>query len=70
MTFEIATSIRMPVDLRDLDETPTKRPNRQRTGACARFCGARGERGGNEIAMIMEGRDPAHAGKLPRPSGA
>jgi len=64
MTAGITTSVRMPEELRDLYDTLAKTTGRARNDLMVEVLRVEGERRINEIALILEGRDQARAGKL------
>ena len=64
MAAGITTSIRMPEEVRDLYETLAQATGRARNDLMVEVLRAEGQRRVDEIAMILEGRDQARAGRL------
>lgn len=64
MPAGITTSIRMPQEIRDLYDTLAQTTGRARNDLMVEVLRAEGERRINEIALILEGREQARAGKL------
>ncbi len=64
MAAGITTSIRMPEDVRDLYETLAQATGRAKNEIMVEVLRVEGERRVSEIAMILEGRDQARAGRL------
>lgn len=60
----ITTSIRMPEDVRDLYETIAQATGRTKNDVMVEVLRVEGQRRVNEIAMILEGREQARAGRL------
>ena len=64
MAAGITTSIRMPEDVRDLYETLAQATGRAKNELMVEVLRVEGERRVSEIAMILDGRDQARAGRL------
>jgi predicted transcriptional regulator len=64
MAAGITTSIRMPQDLRDLYETLAQATGRARNDLMVEALRVEGQRRIDDIALILEGRDQARAGRL------
>ena len=64
MSAGITTSIRMPKDVRDLYETLAEATGRAKNELMVEVLRVEGERRVSEIAMILEGREQARAGRL------
>ena len=64
MATGITTSIRMPEDVRDLYETLAQATGRAKNEIMVEVLRIEGERRVSEIAMILEGREQARAGRL------
>ncbi len=64
MAAGITTSIRMPEEIRDLYETLAKATGRAKNDLMVEVLGIEGRRRVEELAMILEGRDQARAGRL------
>ncbi len=60
----ITTSIRMPEEIRDLYETLAQATGRAKNDLLVEVLRVEGERRVREIAMILEGREQAGAGRL------
>lgn len=63
MTAGITTSIRMPEEVRDLYETIARATGRAKNDLMVEVLRHEGQRQVREIAMILEGRDDARAGR-------
>ncbi len=64
MAAGITTSIRMPEEVRDLYETLAQATGRAKNDLMVEVLRIEGQRRVNEIAMILEGREQARAGRL------
>lgn len=64
MTAGITTSIRMPREVRDLYETLAKATGRAKNDVMVEVLRAEGQRRVDELALIIEGREQAQAGRL------
>jgi predicted transcriptional regulator len=64
MAAGITTSIRMPEEVRDLYETLAQATGRARNDLMVEVLRAEGQRRVNELALILEGREQARAGRL------
>lgn len=64
MAAGITTSIRMPEEIRDLYETLAQATGRARNDLMVEVLRIEGQRRVREIAMILEGREQARAGRL------
>ena len=64
MAAGVTTSIRMPQEVRDLYETIAQATGRAKNDLMVEALRAEGERRVAEIAMILEGRAQARAGRL------
>jgi predicted transcriptional regulator len=64
MAAGITTSIRMPAEVRDLYETIAQATGRARNDLMVEALRVEGQRRVDEIALILEGRDQARAGRL------
>lgn len=64
MAAGITTSIRMPEEVRDLYETIAQATGRTRNDLMVEALRVEGQRQVDEIAMILEGRAQARAGRL------
>lgn len=64
MAAGITTSIRMPEEVRDLYETLARATGRAKNEIMVEVLRIEGQRRVDEIAMILEGRDQARAGRL------
>lgn len=64
MAAGITTSIRMPEEVRDLYETLAQATGRTKNEIMVEVLRIEGERRVSEIAMVLEGRDQARAGRL------
>jgi predicted transcriptional regulator len=64
MAAGITTSIRMPEEVRDLYETIAQATGRTKNDVMVEVLRAEGERRVEEIAMILEGREQARAGRI------
>jgi predicted transcriptional regulator len=64
MAAGITTSIRMPQDIRDLYETLAQATGRARNDLMVEALRVEGQRRLDDIALILEGRDQARAGRL------
>jgi len=64
MAAGITTSIRMPEEVRDLYETLAQATGRAKNEIMVEVLRIEGQRRVDEIAMILEGRDQACAGRL------
>lgn len=63
MAAGITTSIRMPEEVRDLYETLARATGRAKNDLMVEALRAEGQRRVDEIAMILEGREQARAGR-------
>jgi predicted transcriptional regulator len=64
VTSGITTSIRMPKEVRDLYETLARATGRAKNDVMVEVLRVEGQRRVNELALILEGREQAHAGRL------
>lgn len=64
MTAGVTTSIRMPQEVRDLYETIARVTGRAKNDLMVEALREEGQRRVQEIAMILEGREQARAGRL------
>jgi predicted transcriptional regulator len=64
MAAGITTSIRMPEEVRDLYETLAQATGRARNDLMVEVLRAEGQRRVDELALILEGREQARAGRL------
>jgi predicted transcriptional regulator len=64
MAAGITTSIRMPEEIRDLYETLAQATGRAKNDLMVEVLRSEGRRRVDEIALILEGRDQARAGRL------
>lgn len=64
MASGITTSIRMPEEVRDLYETLAQATGRARNDLMVEALRMEGQRRVDELAMILEGRDQARAGRV------
>ena len=64
MAAGITTSIRMPEEVRDLYETIARATGRAKNELMVEALHAEGQRRVQEIAMVLEGREQARAGRL------
>lgn len=64
MAAGVTTSIRMPQEVRDLYETIARATGRAKNDLMVEALREEGQRRVNEIAMILEGREQARAGRL------
>lgn len=64
MAAGVTTSIRMPQDVRDLYETLAQATGRAKNEIMVEVLRAEGERRVKELALILEGRDQARAGRV------
>lgn len=64
MAAGVTTSIRMPEEVRDLYETIARATGRTKNEVMVEALRAEGQRRVREIAMILEGRQQARAGRL------
>jgi predicted transcriptional regulator len=64
MTAGITTSIRMPKEVRDLYETLALATGRAKNDVMVEVLRAEGQRRVDELALILEGRDQAKAGRV------
>ena len=64
MAAGITTSIRMPEEVRDLYETLARATGRAKNDLMVEALRIEGQRRVGEIAMILEGREQAQAGRL------
>jgi len=64
MAAGITTSIRMPEEVRDMYETLAQATGRAKNEIMVEVLRIEGLRRLNEIAMILEGRDQARAGRV------
>jgi len=64
MAAGITTSIRMPEEIRDLYETLSQATGRAKNDLMVEVLRVEGERRVREIALILEGRGQAQAGRL------
>jgi predicted transcriptional regulator len=64
MAAGITTSIRMPEEVRDLYETIAQATGRAKNDLMVEVLRLEGQRRVQEIAMILEGREQAHSGRL------
>jgi predicted transcriptional regulator len=60
----ITTSIRMPREVRDLYETLARATGRAKNDVMVEVLRVEGQRRVAELALILEGREQAHAGRL------
>jgi predicted transcriptional regulator len=66
MAAGITTSIRMPEEVRDLYDTLAQATGRARNDLMVEALRLEGQRRVREIALILEGREQARAGRLSR----
>jgi predicted transcriptional regulator len=66
MAAGITTSIRMPEEVRDLYDTIAQATGRARNDLMVEALRLEGQRRVREIALILEGREQARAGRLSR----
>jgi predicted transcriptional regulator len=64
MAAGITTSIRMPEEVRELYETLAQATGRAKNDIMVEVLRVEGERRVREIALVLEGRDQARAGRL------
>jgi predicted transcriptional regulator len=64
MSSGITTSIRMPEEVRDLYETLARATGRAKNDLMVEALRIEGQRRIDELAMILEGRDQARAGRV------
>lgn len=64
MAARVLTSIRMPEEVRDLYETIARATGRTKNDVMVEALRSEGERRVHEIAVILEGREQARAGRL------
>lgn len=64
MAAGVTTSIRMPAEVRDLYETIARATGRTKNDVMVEVLLTEGQRRVEEIAMILEGREQARAGRL------
>jgi predicted transcriptional regulator len=64
MAAGITTSIRMPEEIRDLYEVLAQATGRAKNDLMVEVLRLEGQRRVDEIAMILEGREQARAGRL------
>ena len=64
MATGITTSIRMPEEVRDLYETLAQATGRAKNDLMVEVLRIEGQRRVDELAMILEGREQARAGRL------
>ena len=64
MASGITTSIRMPAEIRDLYEVLAQATGRAKNDLMVEVLRSEGQRRVDEIAMILEGREQARAGRL------
>jgi predicted transcriptional regulator len=64
MSSGITTSIRMPEEVRDLYETLARATGRAKNDLMVEALRVEGQRRVDELAMILEGRDQARAGRV------
>ena len=64
MAAGVTTSIRMPAEVRDLYETISRATGQTRNDLMVEALRLVGEQKVRDIAMILEGRDQARAGRL------
>lgn len=64
MAAGVSTSIRMPEEVRDLYETLAQATGRAKNEIMVEVLRIEGERRVKELAMILDGRDQARAGRV------
>ena len=64
MSAGITTSIRMPEEVRDLYETLAQATGRAKNDLMVEVLRTEGQRRVDELAMVLEGRDQARAGRV------
>lgn len=64
MTAGISTSIRMPKEVRDLYETLARATGRAKNDVMVEVLRVEGQRRVDELALILEGREQARAGRV------
>jgi predicted transcriptional regulator len=64
MAAGVTTSIRMPEDVRELYETIAQATGRTKNDVMVEVLRTEGQRRVEEIAMVLEGREQARAGRL------